>query len=264
MDRNSKLINTTLEHTLNLLHHTLPQVLEKGKTIQEADVDGYLIDTLFFLAVSARWIEIPTYPVPPNLQYLLKPQFKRSSPVGTVKLGGMDVPEKIHDEFISLFWHNQPEWQAQLEARLDEAIAALDSGDDPLADLQGIGAQRQEAPSSAILHASDVQITKRSPAQVLIDGKETLGITWEELTALASEQLQAMADEKTKSLGNVRGKVTVELKSDSIYRLLRGKNVRPYNAKALAAAIGVEWKLLIWPKVKTRRKAKRKTQVKLK
>lgn len=255
MNGKEPLTKTTLERTLNALHVALPGILEKGKTIEPDQVNGYLIDTLFAMAIFAGWIAPPISQWGPEDQYFLKPEFRSNSPYpATVTLGGFKVSEKTHDDFIALFWATRPDVLGAKNASRTAFIAKLlDSGFDPVGDLrEDRNTDRfDEQPSKAVPNAPDAPASNRNPAQVLIKGKTDLGLTWAKLAKSAGKHLQQMADEEMKDLAGVAGKVTVELKVDSIFRLLRGQNVRPDNAKSLAAALNVDWRLLVWPTTET-------------
>ncbi|HTB12125.1 MAG TPA: hypothetical protein VK752_11160 [Bryobacteraceae bacterium] len=255
MDAKAPLTKTTLERTLNTLHLFLPGVLEKGKTIEPDQVDGFLIDALFSIAVYAGWIEAPISQWGPEDQYFLKPEFRSSGPYpATVELGGFKVPEKTHDDFITLFWSNRPEFiAAKNDALLASIGALLDSGVDTLADLRSgeNTIPKAEQPSDTIHRSSNAAVNTPNPAQLLINGKTHLGVTWAKLAKMAGKHLQRMADEEMKDLEDVTGKVKVELKVDAVFRLLRGQNIRPDNAKALAAVLDIDWRLLVWPTKQT-------------
>lgn len=270
MDGNAKLTETTLSRSLTALYSILSSALEKGKAIKATEKEGFLMDAAFCVAIFAGWIEFPESRLPPELHYILTPEAKKkyadSDPPPTVMLGGFEVPENIHDEFISLFWHNQPDfiqWASDPDHHNQPDSIQRLFDPDPLKGLRSV--VTAQSTQHAVPASPDPELNRRTPAEVLIHGKNDLGISWEKLGDKATKHLQSMADEEA-ALQGVTGRLIVQLQVDSIYRLLRGNNIRPDNAKALAAAVGVDWKLLRWPvrKPKQKRNRKRKLQVNFK
>ena len=85
-----------------------------------------------------------------------------------------------------------------------------------------------------------------SPEDVLRRRKQELGVnSWERIALMAHLKLAEhyVADAQA-YLTSARAAGAFQ--QDSIYCLLRGRNLRPERTKALAAALGVDWRALDW------------------
>jgi hypothetical protein len=274
MDGDAPLTHTTLSRSLTILHRSLDEVLDKAAAVKATAREGFLMDTIFNVAVLAGWIEVPTaVNLDPEILHIIKPEFREqySQNKTTVKLGAFEVTEQAHDEFVSLFWHKNPAWIAKTNADIHASVEAAlsDPNFDPIDDLHKAIRQAVAKDQSTKSHTAELsaepQPTKMNPALLLVEAKQTLGVGWEQFILMASKHLKALEDQQAKDrilVARTSGKIT---RDDILRRLLKGQNIRPIKVKAIANFLNAEsvqcplraegwrWNDFEWPKEPRRR-----------
>lgn len=197
-------------------------------------------------------------------------------------LGGIEVPENFHDDFVSLFWHSQPDRNAQIAAAISESVKAAlsDPAFDPLGDLRDStnlpAAEHHKTDSHTVTRSSEPQPTQKAkPAPLLITAKQALGVSWDKFAVMATKHLRELEAQELKE-GTIASRTKAEVTRDDVFHLLRGQNVWPVTVKAIAMLLRAErdtsqlrpggwhWQDFVWPQKSHQkgRPAKRKTKTK--
>jgi len=265
MDGNATLTETTLSRSLTALYAAFADALEKGKKIKPNQKESFLMDVAFSVALVAGWIEAPDTPPEPETLYFLTPEarekYRQMGAVATVTVGGFRVPESFYDEFVLLFWHNQPDLMAAQEAAVAKLEAHPWTEEEMRIDLLRAYARAAGSPTAPV--SPEEQIEKSKPASLLIQAKKALGISWEQFALMASKHVKVLEDQQLKD-GILVARFQ-QVTKDDIYHLLRGQNVSPVKVKAIAMLLNAEvatsplrpggwhWNDLLWPKEHRRR-----------
>jgi hypothetical protein len=265
MDGNAKLTDTTLSRSLTVLYQTLDRVLDKAATVKATEKEGYLLDVIFNVAVLAGWIDVPTAVNldPDNLHIIRpehRPQYSQHTP--TVVLGSFEVSEQHYDQFVSLFWHNNPAWIAKTSADITASIEAAltDPAFDPIEDLKNSIRQAiaKEGSTDSPPTPLEQQPTETNPALLLIAAKRALGVSWDKFAVIATKHLQELEAQELQA-GTIASRTKAEVTRDDIFHLLRGQNVWPITVKAIASLLRAEpdtsqlrpggwrWQDFVWP-----------------
>src|ERR1039457_2997616 len=119
MDERTKLAEATFANSINVVRFALEHALDAGRALAPDQVEAYLTEMLFHVAFFGGWLDFdPFAPV--------------EGGETVVMIGPYPVPERIHDQFLSLFWKewtNQDiaNWMEKIDSDPDRKSTRLNS-----------------------------------------------------------------------------------------------------------------------------------------